>query len=332
MVSSAPRVAIYDRTLEAIIVQRFELWYDEGESLAEDRLGYVRAGSALAWVGGELAIVQDDASFIALRSFDGRVRAVPLPRGPGGRRRFEDGLGNKADKLDLEACAVVPGLDGPRVLAFGSGSTLARRRVAVLDAGAAPSARMVQADAIYESVARRLALEPAELNIEGAFVAGNRFGLVHRGTGSSARPGARASAIVELGLPALLGWLAQPHPDALPAILQSYSYDLGEVRGVALGFTDVAVAGDRLVYLAAAEDTSNPVDDGMVVGVRIGVIAADAVRCADLLDEQGGLAAVKAEGIAMDPDGQHAWIVLDADDAARPSELCRVELRGDGWR
>ena len=123
MVSRAPRVASYDPGLEAVIVSRCELWYAEGESLAEDRLGYVRAGSALAWCGDELAIVQDDASFIALRSADGGVRAVALPRGAGGRRRFEDGLGNKADKLDLEACVVVAGPAGPRVLAFGSGST-----------------------------------------------------------------------------------------------------------------------------------------------------------------------------------------------------------------
>lgn len=43
-------------------------------------------------------------------------------------------------------------------------------------------------------------------------------------------------------------------------------------------------------------------------------------------------ATVKAEGIALDPDGLHAWIALDADDATPPSELCLVRLHGEGWR
>lgn len=331
MSPDTPRIAVQDRSLEAAIIQRFELWYEAGESPAEDRPGYVRAASALAWIGDELAIVQDDTSFIALRSRAGRVRVVPLPRGPRGRRRFEDALGNKADKLDLEACVVVAGPAGPRVLAFGSGSTAARRYVAALDAGAASPAYLIPAGAIYAAAAHRLGLEPSELNIEGAFVAGDRLGLVHRGTGASSRAAARTSAIVELALAPALRWLEQPD-GAPPEINRARAYDLGAIGGVALGFTDVAAAGDRLVFLAAAEDTSNPVDDGAVVGVRIGVVGPNGARWGDLLDEQGLPASVKAEGIALDPDGLHAWIALDADDATRPSELCLVRLHGEGWR
>jgi hypothetical protein len=63
----------------------------------------VRAASGVVRIGGDLYIVQDDASFFAVRRADGSVSAIDLPAGPGGRRRFEVALGNKMDKLDLES-------------------------------------------------------------------------------------------------------------------------------------------------------------------------------------------------------------------------------------
>jgi hypothetical protein len=53
----------------------------------------------------------------------GAFRPLLLPQGEGGRRQFDDRLGNKAAKLDLEAGVVLP--DG-RFVALGSGSTARR--------------------------------------------------------------------------------------------------------------------------------------------------------------------------------------------------------------
>ena len=73
-------------------------------------------------------IVQDDVNVLALRDAAGRIRPRLLPWGDGRRRRFDDTLGNKAAKLDLEAGVVLP--DG-RFLALGSGSTVRRQRLVV---------------------------------------------------------------------------------------------------------------------------------------------------------------------------------------------------------
>ena len=40
--------------------------YAAGVDSSLDRPGHIRAGSGLAWVGDRLAVVQDDANFIAL--------------------------------------------------------------------------------------------------------------------------------------------------------------------------------------------------------------------------------------------------------------------------
>src|SRR5262245_57603151 len=125
--------ACHDPALSARVLARRPLLYAAGPEAADDRPAHVRAGSALAWLGGRLAVVQDDANFVALvRPFRGEVSPLPLPAGPGGLRQFDEGRGNKRHKLDLEASAVVPAKGGEVLLAFGSGSTPARERVLVL--------------------------------------------------------------------------------------------------------------------------------------------------------------------------------------------------------
>jgi hypothetical protein len=69
-------------------------------------------------VGGRLAVIQDDANFVAFVDAEsGDVDALALSPGEGGARCFDDARGNKAHKLDLEACIV----HGSRLIAFGSG-------------------------------------------------------------------------------------------------------------------------------------------------------------------------------------------------------------------
>ena len=89
-------------TLANLRPMRFRL----GADATMDRPAFVRAASAIRRVSGGFVVVQDDANVLALLSSlaaPERCEALPLPVGPGGRRLFGKGLGNKADKLDLEA-------------------------------------------------------------------------------------------------------------------------------------------------------------------------------------------------------------------------------------
>jgi len=117
-----------DASLGARVVSRTPLLYTHGPDLSLDRPAHVRAGSALTRLGcGRLAVVQDDASFLGL--VDPETQActgLPLPA-DGGVRLFDDTRGNKKRKLDLEACILTA--DGA-MLAFGSGSTSTRERIA----------------------------------------------------------------------------------------------------------------------------------------------------------------------------------------------------------
>ncbi len=145
----------------------------------------VRAASALRQFENRLVIVQDDVNALAVRDSSGAVRPVLLPAHASGRRVFDDTLGNKHDKLDLEACVTLS--DG-RLVAFGSGSTPEREQLVVWDGRAPPS--IVAATALYRDLRAAVARDAARLNVEGAVVRGARLKLFHRG--NDARDAVRA--------------------------------------------------------------------------------------------------------------------------------------------
>jgi hypothetical protein len=315
-------VARLDPRLVARLIEARPLRYADGPSEREDRPANVRAGSALRFVGARLAVVQDDVGFLALVREDGEAEAIALPRGGGGRRRFESRLGNKAEKLDLEAAITLPGPDGERLVAFGSGSTAKRERLVVFGPGGA--VEIVHARRLYDMLRSYPSFAGAELNVEGAAIAGGRLHLFQRANGALAK----RSAVVTLDLEGFAAFL-EGRGD-VPAPLAIRRYDLGAAGGVRYGFTDAATLPDgRLVFAAGAEDSPNTYDDGAVLGARLGVLDDHEARCADLVDADGRPIALKVEGIAPKPGrDDELYGVTDQDDPDAPSLLCTIRLEG----
>jgi hypothetical protein len=320
-------IAERDDGLRAQIVSRTALHYADGADDALDRPAFVRAASGIARVGERLVIAQDDTAFVGVRDSDGRVVGVALPARPDGRRRFEARLGNKADKLDLEACVGLP--DG-RALLFGSGSTERRQRIVTFDSGAL---RVVDADELYAALRRERAFSGAELNVEGAALVGTRLRLFQRGNGAATSDAAAVNATVDLDLRAFVAWLDEGALGSPPPLTNILRYDLGEVSGVPYGFTDASAFEGGAIYLAGAEASPNTYDDGEVLGARVGIANERGVRFTDLLREDGSPAIEKAEGVLPWPErSDRAWVVIDPDDPDRPAELCEVALEGPWGR
>ena len=110
-------------------------------------------------------------------------------------------------------------------------------------------------------------------------------------------------------------------------------YHLGEIGGVALGFTDATPFGDGVLYSATAEASGDATTDGPVAGSALGTISASGrVRYARLTDDTGRLLHDKVEGVLLSRTSAHcAYVVIDADDGTRASELCEVSLIGE-WQ
>lgn len=293
------------------VVRARELRYDRPADHQDDRPDHVRAASGLAMHSGQLVVVQDDASFLAVVADDG-VSALKLPRGLDGRRRFEVALGNKLDKLDLESVVAI----GDELWAFGSGSLPIREKICRVHQGIP---RVLDAAPFYARMRDTLG---SALNLEGAARVRDRLWLFHRGNTGHADVG---PAVLVVPIDELRAWLEGRA--GMPPIDEVVAYDLGTVGGRALGFTDAVAYGDRVLYLATAEAAANAVDDGAVLGSQLGVISKDGVRATTLAGAGGE--PVKAEGLALDPERPgHAWVALDPDDPRQPALLLDVELTG----
>lgn len=290
---------------------------DLREPSAPGRPSFLSAASGLVHSGGELYVLADDELHLGcfpaaqadpgelLRLFDGEL---PLEA----RER-------KRRKPDLEILLRLPPLAGcphGALLALGSGSRPSRRRGALLaldaEGRAGGAAAVLDCAPLYE----RLQQEFDDLNLEGAWLEREGFFLLQRGN----RGGSR-NAMIEFDSAAILNTLMADHvlPDIAPRQLREIH--LGDIDGVPLGFTDACGLRDGVwMFSAAAEDTQNAYADGGVTGSAIGIATADGT----VAWQQRIEPVCKIEGIDLDERGR-ILCVTDADDAAAPARLLRVD-------
>ncbi|HUQ84370.1 MAG TPA: hypothetical protein VM076_24670 [Gemmatimonadaceae bacterium] len=334
--------ARHDPTMSARVVRRVEMRYAAGADPTVDRPAHVRAASGIAWVGATLAVIQDDANFIALVDpTTGLAESVALPRGPGGRRLFDDGRGNKAEKTDHEAVTVIATGDGPLLVALGSGSTRVRESIAMvagLDQRRA-AVRSVVVPRLYAGLRECTSFAGSQLNVEGAIFVDGRLRLFGRGNGAVLGDVHPVNATCELEWAALRAHIEDPDQVPPPVAFDVVQYALGSIDNSALSFTDATTgwesgnAATTVLYSAAAEASPDATRDGDVVGSAIGVIAERSgettARWTELQDRDGRRLALKAEGIVVDrhaPD--RLLVVVDVDSHDEPSDLLDVRLEG----
>ncbi|HEV7587404.1 MAG TPA: hypothetical protein VGO40_04685 [Longimicrobium sp.] len=322
-----------DASLSARVVRSTPLLYAEGADGSLDRPAYVRSASGITRVAGCIAVVQDDANFVAVVDpATGLARAITLPAGEGGLRQFDDLRGNKRFKLDLESCVTVDDEDGREMLlAFGSGSLPARERIVLVRAveSDGADAREIDASALYANFHAAREFSGSELNVEGAAIVGGALRLFNRGNGAPRGELRPVNASCGLDLAALLAWLRDPASMPLPRLSDVVQYDLGAIAGVPLTVTDAATLGGAVLYAAAAEESPDATRDGPVAGCAIGIISGDSARYCEVEGMDGGPYRGKIEGILPLAPGR-LLAVVDPDDPRVPSTLLEIEI-GGGW-
>lgn len=328
--------AVQDSRLQARITGSRAMVYAEGASAEEDRPPHVRAASGLSAFLEHLAVIQDDANWLALIDADQKVTAIPLPPSPNGDRVFSRSRGNRCDKYDLEACITVASDSGPELLGFSSGSRAGREWVLrVRDAGEAPpdlngdggraladrlNAEFVDAVPFYRSMRENRDFSGAGLNIEGALTVGHdTIRLFQRGNAAPKDGFPAIDATAELSWTDLCRHLADRHASP-PPLRNIRTYDLGELDGVRLTFSDAEYLGDeRVLFSASAEDR----DTGEIKGSVLGLIGADgSASWTELVDENGRPFGGKIEGLTLDlHDPRTIHFVIDDDDEDAASRI-----------
>ena len=229
----------------------------------------------------------------------------------------------KKRKPDLEVLLRLPASSQyPHgvLLALGSGSGEHRCRGVLLALGAdgriAGKARSIDAEALYTRLARTF----DDLNLEGGWVSQGRLHLLQRGN-----KGDSPNAVLQWELALVVGALLRDRclPDADPVHMRTV--ELGDIRGIPLGFTDATPLPDGgCLFSAVAENTDDARSDGPCVGAVIGRMDAD-TRIRWL---RPAFPLYKIEGIELRQEGgaSELLLVTDADDPSAPALLLQAQL------
>jgi hypothetical protein len=325
-------VAIEEPRWRARVVARHEMIYREGPSDDDDRPPHVRAASGLSAFREYLAVIQDDANWLALIDSDQQVTAVPLPPSPNGERVFSKTRGNQDDKFDLEACVTVTTGENCELVGFSSGSRTAREwvlRVREPEDGGGLTAAFVHAPGFYAALRQTSEFSGAGLNIEGALsLDSDRIRLFQRGNAAPCDRLDPIDATVDVSWTALCDHLSNPEKHPPPALSNIRSYNLGKLDGVRLTFSDAEHLGDeRVLFSASAEDPGT----GDIRGSVLGIIEKHGeARWTHLFDEEGCPFPGKIEGLTIDPgDRTKIYFVIDDDHEDEPSRIFHAILSAE---
>ena len=314
-------VAVHAPGLRAEIRQKRALRYGTDPGSASGVGSHVRAASAIRRHGSRLIVIQDDVNAFAVMDPSSGVTPLLLPPGPDGRRSFDDTIGNKHLKMDLEAAVVLP---DARLLAFGSGSARARESIVVVEPGT--GVRVRRAPGLYSRLRKHCESVGTELNIEGTVIQGHRLRLFQRGNGARVTGGRSGSLVFDVDLAQLLRWLEGRGP--VPNVTDVLEVDLGTIDGVPFGFTDATVVADgRIAFIACAESSVNVRGDGPVLGCRFGWLDDTGAHVTEVIESDGRATPLKLEGIEPRPGSTRVFdVVADMDRPDHPALLVELSV------
>ena len=275
---------------------------------------YVYSASGLVEFKNELFIVADTELSIAIFPSETGKEGRYLRLFPG--EQPSDSAALKKVKPDLESIAVLPESKyAPQgaLLMVPSLSRANRVRGALLTFNDGEISAAIPID--FSEVHKELSVKIKELNIEGIAITDKSVKLFHRGS-----KGNDKSAVIDLDLSGFINKLFDTHQLLAEQITGIKSYDLGERGGCDLAFTDAFTLPDgRIIFLAAAENSSNAYDDGVNAGSAIGILSKNS-EIERIENIEGS---TKLEGVCAKKNGSgfKLKMVSDSDDEKIPSGL-----------
>ena len=284
----------------------------------EGRPPHLSAGSGLVRRGDYVYVIGDDELDLAVFSLsDGR---------PGELVRLFEGVlpvdeeQRSQRKPDLESLTTLPPFRfNPfgALLALGSGSGETRDRGFAWsldeDGSLRGFPRVVDLGDLFDFLEQHVS---GELNVEGVAVSGERLALFQRGNSEGGE-----NLVVYLSLGRVMDQLASDFAIESTELLEVKKFELGQLGGIDLNFSDADSLPDgRVVFSAATE-----ADDGTCAGSVVGVIGEDAkLEGVERVDDDS----IKIEGVdaVLSDEMVHLFLVADADDPHVPSPLLSATL------
>lgn len=300
-------------------VKRLQL----AQPLGANPYAHLSAASGLVKLDKWLFIVADDEKHLIIFNSVGTTPGIAL--------RIMDGefpldtQARKDIKHDFEAIALLPHTDDfphGALLILGSGSKKSREQGVIIPflekpGDSAPpqlgAALIIDLDPIYDA----LKDEAGKPNIEGALIIGKEIVLFQRGNKNN------RNAIIRFKWRPFYAAVSGEKCDSLKYHITHY--ELGDIQGVPLCFTDATCLPDgSLVFTATAENTADACLDGACLGSAIGIISEGGELIKIIQVDKK----VKLEGIEAEvwQDEIRLWLVCDPDNPEKPGQLFTASL------
>jgi hypothetical protein len=276
-----------------------------------DRAPYIAAASAVVRRGDFVYVIGDD-------EHDLGVFEVSSPD-PGRMRPAiaDDGDG---DKPDFEALSALPPFEGAShgaLFGLGSGSKRTRDRGFFWRLGPDGALDGEPEEIDLHPLYERLRDEIEELNVEGAAVLEDALWLFHRGNDE-----ASSNAVIEVSLAQAMESLRADHRLDVDEIQRVRDYELGELDGTRLCFSDATPLSDELIVFTASAEG----EDGEICGSVVGTVSrAGTVERLRTIDRRW-----KVEGVHAAIDtGVIDFVFVCDQDADEPSPLLSATMPAD---
>lgn len=237
----------------------------------------IGAASGLFYDGDSLFIISDNSHML----YEYHMGTETLDKTPLTAKDYTGPLENvpKNEKADYEALAA----KGDDLYLFGSGSTPGRNSIGHINVKTKKVLPHLDATDLYLAMQSFSEITPENFNIEAAVNDGNTWYLLQRGNGAASQN----------GIFTLDGDIA----DMFFQIIYN-PITLPKAEGIQAGFTDAVKVGDKLYFLAAAENSASTYLDGEVTGSFFGIIDIETMKV-ETIQPIGKL---KFEGITLYKD------------------------------
>jgi hypothetical protein len=289
------------------------------KSSQNNRPLHLSAASGLVQTGDWLYVVADDENHLAQFRFNNEEEGTL-------HRLFSGDLPlvteeRKSEKPDIEVLTLIPPSKKypfGALLALGSGSKKNRKHGAILPLDHTGDIKSKLEIIKLEKLYDYLKEEIGKLNIEGAVIMNENLVLFQRGNKKN-----KINATISMKFDNFYDSIfIEDKKQKLD--LNICDYDLGDIEGVPLCFTDAtALPNGHIIFTAAAENTSDSYNDGFCAGSAIGVINNGVLISIEKVDK-----VVKLEGVtAKIINGNiELLLVTDADNIAVPACLYSAKL------
>jgi hypothetical protein len=288
------------------------------QPLGDNPHAHLSAASGLIKLGDWFFVLADDEKFISVFQHNNPA--------PGVAHRIikgdfpQDTEARKKIKHDFEVITLLPiSTQYPcgALLILGSGSAKKRKQGAIIPFVETPNTTttpilgkvdIIDLDPLYDAFKD----EPGKINIEGAVIVDKHIFLLQRGNKNN------HNAIIKIKLKDFLATVTGKNNDTPK--YQLTHFNLGDIAGIPLCFTDATALQDGcILFTAAAEDTSDAYTDGACVGSAIGIINTQG----ELVRITPVDVPIKLEGIEAEWVGEriNLWLVTDPDNAALPGQM-----------